>query len=67
LFQKKRYIYRKRRDWTASDFKPIMLLGMIGGSMPLDPLINKINGRTNDLKKKVILEKNSNIKYLGCF
>jgi hypothetical protein len=34
-----------------------MLLGMIGGSMPLDPLINKINGRTKRLKKKVILER----------
>jgi hypothetical protein len=29
-----------------------MLLGLIGGSMPLDPLINKINGRTKRLKKR---------------
>ncbi|MFB0911378.1 MAG: hypothetical protein QMA99_10630, partial [Flavobacterium sp.] len=43
-----------------------MLLGLIGGSMPLDPLINKINGRTKRLKKEVILEKKElNIKYLG--
>jgi hypothetical protein len=36
--------------------------------MPLDPLINKINGRTKRLKKEVILEKKElNIKYLGSF
>jgi hypothetical protein len=36
--------------------------------MPLDPLINKINGRTKRLKKEVILEKKElNIKYLGAF
>jgi hypothetical protein len=33
-----------------------MLLGLLGGSMPLDPLINKINGRTKRLKKLVVLE-----------
>jgi hypothetical protein len=33
--------------------------------MPLDPLINKINGRTKRLKKEVLLEKKElNLKYL---
>jgi hypothetical protein len=47
----------ERRLKTAGDFKPIMLLNLLGGSMPLDPLINKINGRTKRLKKLVFLEK----------
>jgi hypothetical protein len=33
-----------------------MLLGLIS-SMPLDPLINKINGRTKRLKKRSDFEK----------
>lgn len=62
----KSYTPAERKLRTAGDFKPIMLLGLIGGSMPLDPLINKINGRTKRLKKEVILEKNElNIKYLA--
>ncbi len=51
------YTPAERRLKTAGDFKPIMLLGLLGGGMPLDPLINKINGRTKRLKKLVILEK----------
>ena len=47
----------ERRLATAGDFKPIMLLSLLGGSMPLDQLINKINGRTKRLKKLVVLEK----------
>ncbi|MBP4140679.1 hypothetical protein J3S90_02560 [Flavobacterium sp. P4023] len=47
----------ERQLQTAGDFKPIMLLGLLGGSMELDPLINKINGRTKRLKKLVVLEK----------
>jgi hypothetical protein len=62
----KSYTPAERKLRTAGDFKPIMLLGLIGGSMALDPLINKINGRTKRLKKEVILEKKElNIKYLG--
>jgi hypothetical protein len=56
LFSKPKIIYASRKLRTAGDFKPIMLLGLIS-SMPLDPLINKINGRTKRLKKEVILEK----------
>jgi hypothetical protein len=56
-FGQKRYTAAERRLKTAGDFKPIMLLAMVGGSMPLDPLINKINGRTKRLKKEVVIEK----------
>ena len=52
-----RYSPAERKLQTAGDFKPIMLLGLLGGFMPLDPLINKINGRTKRLKKLVALEK----------
>jgi hypothetical protein len=45
------HIRQQKELRTAGDFKPIMLLGLIS-SMPLDPLINKINGRTKRLKKK---------------
>ncbi len=53
----KKYAVAERRLRTAGDFKPIMLLNLLGGVMPLDPLINKINGRTKRLKKLVVLEK----------
>lgn len=43
-----------------------MLLGLLGGSMPIDPLLNKINGRTKKLKELVALEqKEQNIEKLG--
>jgi hypothetical protein len=53
----KKYTVAERRLRTAGDFKPIMLLNLLGGVMPLDPVINKINGRTKRLKKLVALEK----------
>ena len=34
-----------------------MLVGLLAGSMPLDPLINSIYGRTKMLKNRVVLEK----------
>lgn len=52
-----KYSPAERRLRTAGDFKPILLLNLLGGAMPLDPLINKINGRTKRLKKLVALEK----------
>jgi hypothetical protein len=55
-FGQKRYTQAERHLQTAGDFKPIMLLGLLVGSMPLDPLINKINGRTKRLKKLVVIE-----------
>ena len=39
---------------------------IIGGGMPLNPLINKINGRTKRLKKLIVLEKKeSDIKVIS--
>jgi len=43
----------ERRLQTAGDFKPIHLLAILGGSLPLDPILNKISGRTDKLKKLV--------------
>jgi hypothetical protein len=56
-YGQKKYTQAERHLQTAGDFKPIMLLSILGGGMPLDPLINKINGRTKRLKKLVALEK----------
>lgn len=56
----KKYTQMERKLQTAGDFKPIMLLGLLGGSMPLDPLINKINGRTKRIKKEIIIERKNN-------
>lgn len=53
----KKYTQAERQLATAGDFKPIMLLGLLGGSMPLDPLINKISGRTKRLKANLEIEK----------
>ncbi|MBB4800095.1 hypothetical protein HNP37_000134 [Flavobacterium nitrogenifigens] len=62
----KKYTQAERQLATAGDFKPIMLLGLLGGSMQLDPLINKINGRTKRLKANVEIEKREkNLQRLG--
>ncbi|RZJ53339.1 MAG: hypothetical protein EOO44_08850 [Flavobacterium sp.] len=62
----KKYTPAERKLAVAGDFKPIMLLGLLGGSMQLDPLLNKINGRTKRLKGEILLEqKEINIKKLG--
>lgn len=46
----------ERRLYTAGDFKPIHLLALLGGSLPLDPIFNAISGRTKLLKNRVHLE-----------
>ncbi|TWI02204.1 hypothetical protein IQ05_00439 [Flavobacterium tiangeerense] len=62
----KKFTPAERKLQTAGDWKPIMLLGLLGGSMELDPLINKINGRTKRLKKLIVLErKELNIKWIS--
>ncbi|MWB95274.1 hypothetical protein GON26_12965 [Flavobacterium sp. GA093] len=62
----KTYTPAERKLATAGDFKPKMLLTLLGGSMPLDPLINKINGRTKKLKKDLKVENKENgITQLG--
>lgn len=47
----------ERRLQTAGDFKPIHLLGLLGGHLAVDPILNAISGRTKMLKKEVAVEK----------
>ncbi len=53
----KKYTPAERRLKTAGDFKPIQLLGILGGSLPVDPILNAISGRTTMLKKELEVEK----------
>lgn len=54
----KQYTPAERRLKTASEFKPDFLFLLGGGiSMPLDPVINAITGRTKMLKKNLAIEK----------
>ncbi|AXG74226.1 hypothetical protein DVK85_08230 [Flavobacterium arcticum] len=57
----KQYTPAERRLKTAGDFKPIHLLGILGGSLPLDPIINAINGRTKMLKKELETERKEQV------
>ncbi len=55
----------ERRLHTAGDFKPIHLLGLLGGSLQIDPILNAINGRTKRLKRNIRYEnKEVNIAFL---
>lgn len=55
----------ERRLRTAGDFKPIHLLGILGGSLEIDPILNAINGRTKKLKRNISIEKKrKNITFL---
>jgi hypothetical protein len=47
----------ERRLQTAGDFKPIHLLGLLGGMLAVDPILNAISGRTKMLKKAVSVGK----------
>jgi hypothetical protein len=53
----KKYTPAERRLKTAGDFKYWHLLNILGGNLPLDPIINKISGRTAMLKKELSVEK----------
>lgn len=53
----KKYTPAERRLKTAGDFKYWHLLNILGGALPLDPIINKISGRTAMLKKELSIEK----------
>lgn len=46
----------ERRLQTAGDFKWIHLLGLLGGSLQVDPILNAINGRTKKLKRNILIE-----------
>jgi len=51
----------ERRLSEAGEFKPIMLLGLLGGGMPLNPVINGISGRTKMLKNRVEMERKADL------
>ena len=53
----KQYTPAERKLYTAGDFKWIDLLQILGGSMPFDPVLNAINGRTKRMKEGVDIEK----------
>lgn len=53
----KKYTPQERKLYTAGDFKAYHLIGLLGGGLPVDPIINAINGRTKMLKKTVNIEK----------
>jgi len=46
----------ERKLYTAGDFKPIQLLGILGGALQVDPILNAINGRTKAIKKMIKVE-----------
>ncbi|SHJ06738.1 hypothetical protein [Algibacter luteus] len=46
----------ERRLKEAGDFKPKMLLGVLTGGLPLNPILNGLSGRTKRLKNRVKLE-----------
>jgi hypothetical protein len=54
----------ERKLYTAGDFKPIDLLGILGGSLAVDPILNAINGRTAMLKKSIEAEKKERLLVL---
>lgn len=61
----KKLTVNERRLKTAGDFKPKHLLGIIGGGLSIDAILNAINGRTKRLKRNVIIENDQrNIAFL---
>lgn len=57
----KKYTQQERKLYTASSNKPVYMLplGLLLGSMPLDPIFNAINGKTRMLKRTVVAERDS--------
>ena len=60
-YKGKRKTQSERLLAEAGEFKPIMLLGILGGSIPLNPILNGISGRTKELKKRVDIENNTKL------
>lgn len=55
----------ERRLRQAGDFKPRHLLGILGGGVSIDAILNAINGRTKKLKRNISYEiKEKHITYL---
>jgi hypothetical protein len=53
----KKYTPAERRLKTAGDLKAQDFIGILGGGMPADPIINAITGRSAQMKKEVQIEK----------
>ncbi|NMH88542.1 hypothetical protein [Flavivirga algicola] len=51
----------ERRLSEAGVFKPQMLLGLLGGGVPLNPILNGISGRTKMLKNRVMIERKESL------
>ncbi|WP_224484895.1 hypothetical protein [Robertkochia aurantiaca] len=47
----------ERKLKTAGDFKWYHALGLLGGALAIDPILNKINGRTKNLKKRIAVDR----------
>ncbi len=53
----------ERLLYEAGEFKPKMLLGLLMGSVPINPILNGISGRTKMLKQRVKLEKEEQLLF----
>jgi len=51
----------ERLLFEAGEFKPSMLVGLLMGGLPLNPILNGLSGRTKKLKKRVALEANTTL------
>ncbi len=60
-YKGKKATQSERRLHEAGVFKPEMLLGLLGGGVPLNPILNGISGRTKELKERVKLEANTEL------
>lgn len=53
----------ERLLYEAGEFEPKMLLGLLMGGIPLNPILNGLSGRTRMLKQRVKLEKEEQLLY----
>lgn len=60
-YKGKKATQSERRLHEAGEFKPSQLLGLLGGGLPLNPILNGISGRTKELKQRVKLESNAEL------
>lgn len=61
----KQYTYAERQYKAGAGFKPIYLVGIIAGGMPLDPVINAITGRAKMLKSQLETGKKEQLMVLA--
>lgn len=53
----------ERQLSEAGEFKPSMVLGLLSGGLPLNPILNGISGRTKMLKNRVEIERKADLLY----